>query len=196
MHYKKLSLVLILFLSLSMLSSTIILTTNAGIKPIESPVYDNTLNLKTSTTFNITISINDLPGSLNNWTWAKAQGYCTGSGTTGDPYLINNHLFKSTFGYCLEIFHSRKHFRVLNCDFMISIGLVGAIFLFNTTNGLIEDNQMPYFTFGIDINNCTDITLRDNNCSLGTFGFLIQNSKDLSFISNDVERNSGDGYPV
>jgi hypothetical protein len=38
-----------------------------------------------SSTINNTIVINDLSGYPQNWTWAKAQGICTGSGTEKIP---------------------------------------------------------------------------------------------------------------
>jgi len=40
-----------------------------------------------STIYDTPIEINDLPGSLINWTWAKDQGYCTGSGTSSNPFM-------------------------------------------------------------------------------------------------------------
>ncbi len=54
-------------------------------------------NLKSSIRTEITtpIVINDLPSSPTNWTWAEGQGYCTGSGTLSDPYIISELFFNS-----------------------------------------------------------------------------------------------------
>jgi len=140
--------------------------------------------LHISATYNSTIVIDDT-NPVSDWATAKAAGYCTGTGTSGDPYIISNDLFNvTTWGYCLQIMHSRKYFRVLDSEFMNSG--VGSMFLFNTSNGLVQGNQMPGFIFGIDVNNCSDITFRSNNCSLGTLGFLVQNSRSLIFDSNIV----------
>ena len=82
------------------------------VSPKISVENDDTVNLKISATFDTT-EINDYPGSLNNWSWAKSQGICTGSGTQSDPYVIDGHIFHPTVVWdCLRIFNSRKYFTI------------------------------------------------------------------------------------
>ncbi|MHA1933086.1 MAG: hypothetical protein ACW96X_11120, partial [Promethearchaeota archaeon] len=72
----------------------------------------NEIDFKTLKTSSILtdFQINDI--GTSNWTWAKLSGYCTGSGTSGDPYLIENQIFEYSIGpgNCLEILNSRKYF--------------------------------------------------------------------------------------
>lgn len=142
----------------------------------------NKINLRNSATHIAPITINDLPGSPINWTWAKSQGYCTGSGTIGDPYIIQNDIFNIGFGWCLFILNSRKYFRVINCTFRITSG--EGIFLFNTTNGFIERNDFYNMDFGVDIANCSYIDVLDNNATMCLAGYLIDNGKFLTISSN------------
>ena len=51
-----------------------------------------------------------------NWAWAKTSGICTGSGTSGDPYKIQNQIFEYgiALGDSLQILNSRKYFELIN----------------------------------------------------------------------------------
>ena len=43
----------------------------------------------------LTPKLIDADHPTDNWAKAKADGWCTGSGTYGDPYIIENHKFKT-----------------------------------------------------------------------------------------------------
>jgi len=143
-------------------------------------------DLKTSTEYNVTIVIDDTNPAID-WATRKAEGLCTGSGTAADPYIISGHIFNSF----LNIIHSRKHFRIQNCEFTDNIY---GMWISNISNGIIEDNHVSNALFGFDIMNCSHIEFRNNNCSLlGNTGFLAQFSNDLSFYSNIVSKKTSDG---
>jgi parallel beta-helix repeat protein len=131
-------------------------------------------NLNISTIYDTLIEINDLPGSLTNWSWAKDQGYCTGFGTSNNPYIISNHIFNTSglSGSPLMIYHSRKHFTIENCLF-IGHPSYGGIFMRNVSNGEITGNSMA-----------------------GNTGALLymQNSS-YNIISNNIASN-GDAYGI
>jgi len=136
----------------------------------------STLNTSASTEINTTITIDDLPGSLTNWTWAKDQAYCTGSGTQANPYIISDIFFNTTsFTWnCLTIRHSRKYFIVRDCKFKGSTQYAG-IQLDNTTNGLVTKNFMYPFTGALVwVYNSSDNVIQNNNASGGFYyGVLI-----------------------
>jgi len=138
-----------------------------------------TLNTSASTEINTTVIIDDLPGSLTNWTWAKDQGYCTGLGTQSDPYVISDIFFNtSTVNWnCLTIKHSRKHFIVRDCEFK-GAALYGGIQLHNTTNGVITENMMYPLTGALVwVFNASYNVIQNNNASAGFFfGFLIDSN--------------------
>ncbi|MBA7554462.1 hypothetical protein ES705_47083 [subsurface metagenome] len=149
--------------------------------------------LKISATYNRPIEIDDADPT-KNWATAKALGICTGSGTSGDPYIISNVLFNTTSGsVCLSISNSIKHFRVLNCEFIIS-GFSAGITLDNTEYGLIEDNQLPRnISINILVDHCSLVTLRDNNCSASGTGIAVAYSTCVALYSNIVNDNLGNG---
>jgi parallel beta-helix repeat protein len=149
--------------------------------------------LKISATHTYRLEIDDADPT-KDWATVKAAGNCTGSGTSGDPYIISGDTFNTTSGSeCLSILNSRKHFRVLNCEFIIS-GFSAGIWLDNTTNGLIEGNQLPRNIFlNIVANNCSQIILRDNNCSTSIAGIVVSNSEYVNLYSNIANDNLADG---
>lgn len=130
-----------------------------------------------SAIYNTPIVIDDLPGSLINWSWAKDQGYCTGSGTSGDPYIIKNHIFNTTAipASPLWIRHSLKYFVIEDCHF-IGQALYGGIFLRNVTNGKIVGNSMGFPTGAlIYMQNSSYNIISNNNASYGTsYGIVIE----------------------
>jgi len=117
--------------------------------------YEQTMinsDLRTSGTYE-NITIDNLPGSSNNWAWAENQVWCSGSGTLLDPYIIEGHIFnmsRSIDG--LKIYNSHnKYFIVRNCTFKWneltnSIPMMG-IYLLNTTHGRIEDNLIYHLGY-------------------------------------------------
>ncbi len=89
------------------------------------------------------IVINDLPGSLNNWTWAVTQPWCSGSGTEADPYIIENmNIDANLTDSCISIWHSEAIFIIQGCTLNNSTtGSNGGVFLTNVTNGNIIGNS-------------------------------------------------------
>ena len=146
-------------------------------------------DLRTSAVYNTSIEIDDT-NPASDWATQKAAGICTGSGTVADPYIIRDHVFNSF----LNIQHSRKHFRVLNCEFTDD---VYGMWILNISNGLIKDNHVSNALFGFDIMNCSYLEFRNNNCSLlSNTGIFAQTSNDLSFYSNIVSNNPTNGFTL
>ncbi len=151
-----------------------------------------------STIYTDPISIDDLPGSLTNWSWAKDQGYCTGSGTSGSPYVIKNHIFNtSAFSTTpLVIENSRKYFEIENCLYIGHSSYAG-IFLRNVTNGKITGNSMAPPTGAlIYMRNSSYNTISNNIASYGlVYGILLEGSMGLTrfnTISNNIVSNNLD----
>ena len=100
-----------------------------------------------------------------NWSWARAQPWCTeGDGTKEYPYIIEN----VTIIYppaidCLTIRNSRKHFTVRNCTLKDNtIASFAGIRLNNVTNGQIVDNQVYNNSYGIYLKDCHDNIISGN----------------------------------
>ena len=182
---------------------------------------DDIDKLKISVTYT-GIIIDDLPGSLTNWTWAITQPWCTqGSGSSGDPYIIENAEFDSAGGSCLLIYHSRKDFIIRNCTFKNSGFTFPGLLLYNTSNGVITNNSDYNTSFMIHLSNCSknsitgniasgndqigislffssDNTVNGNTACNNTYcGIYLHGTNENNDISgNIVYNNSGDGIYV
>ncbi|MFX1567356.1 MAG: NosD domain-containing protein [Promethearchaeota archaeon] len=148
-------------------------------------------NIKISGTYE-NITIDNLPGSWNNWEWAENQEWCTGLGTLQNPYIIQGHTLgiDSIFDG-IDIQNSEDiYFIIENCTFFwdgfISIGFESAISLVNVTNGLINDNLIHGMPIGIELTQCEDIILTKNTI-YGTMGAIyISQSESIEIYDNTV----------
>lgn len=141
------------------------------------------------TELNDIIIIDDLPVSLTSWIWAKEQGYCTGSGTMGDPYIISDFFFNTphySFN-CLTIINSYKYFIIEDCLFKGNSEYAG-VGLHNTTKGLIRSNELYPLTGGLVwIHNSSLNEISRNNASAGYyFGIYINGNCSSNIISNNL----------
>jgi len=111
--------------------------------------------LKSSATY-FDIVIDD--SSVNNWTWAKSQGYCTGSGIISDPYILENHVFLFDNKVSLTIVNSEKYFVIRDSVFMGSNNGTG-LYLKNVTNGWIQECTFSNLHQSMILENCNRSTL-------------------------------------
>ena len=102
------------------------------------------------------IEINNL--GTNNWSWAAEQDWCSGEGTKGNPYIIENLQINGGSGSNtgINITHSHGiYFIIRNCE--ISDGNYG-ILIYNTTDGRLEQNNCHH-------NNKAGILLNHESCN-------------------------------
>ncbi|KKK46172.1 MAG: hypothetical protein Lokiarch_03580 [Candidatus Lokiarchaeum sp. GC14_75] len=140
--------------------------------------YENNLkNLKNSGYWPLpNISINDL--AWNNWVWAATKDWCSGTGTLGDPYIIENVTIKNSMEG-IKIRDSIKYFVVRNVT--IYNVTISGIKLNNVTNGVFFDNN-------ISSNILWGMYLSDSNYNLIKENFIFNNSEDgilLKMLSNN-----------
>lgn len=101
---------------------------------------------------------------LENFTWSKAAiiyPWCNGSGTKADPYIIDKvyidglYIGKDYSYYSnILIRHSRAHFIIRDCS-LHKCGRYAdsnaGIYLFNTTNGVLINNNLTYNRGSIEL---------------------------------------------
>ena len=159
-----------------------------GVNETSSKVKSSAL-----TELNDIVIVDDLPGSMTNWTWAKAQGYCTGSGTMVDPYIISDFFFNTSIYYynCLTIINSRKYFIIEDCLFKGVSGYAG-VELDNTTNGLIRSNELyPLTGELVWIHNSSLNEISGNNASAGSYyGILIHGLSNNNSVHRNIIRDN------
>jgi len=84
------------------------------------------------------------PGS--NWAWAVSQTWCTGSGTEGDPYLLENLEIDGLGGDCITIQNSNAYFIIRTCT--LHNGNYASL-LSNVANGTLIGNDFTNNVYGI-----------------------------------------------
>ncbi len=87
-----------------------------------------------------------VPGS--DWAWAVTQTWCTGSGTEGDPYLLENLEIDGLGGDCINIQNSNAYFIIRTCTLYNGYN---AIYLNNVANGKLIENDFSNNVFGMHI---------------------------------------------
>jgi len=116
--------------------------------------------------------IDDLGNGNYTWEEAEDEFWCSGDGTKGNPYIINNLDIDGTdASACIYIKNSDCYFEIINC------------WLYNSYScGIIIKNAR----FGrIFLNNCSD-----NYCH----GIFLEKSHNISIESNTAFNNQiGDG---
>ncbi len=145
------------------------------------------------------ITIDDSPGSPNNWAWAKTQPWSSGSGTLLDPYIIENHILNlSSSSHGIRVTNSISSYFVIRNNIIQwneitnTVPMTG-IFLINTTKGKIVTNTIYNITKGIHLNNCSNVDILNNIIYDQTTpinhmeeGILIENSYFLNISKNKV----------
>lgn len=133
----------------------------------------STKNLKTAVAYN-SIIINDLPGSLTNWSWAETQPWFGGgSGTEQDPYLLEDLIVDgNATDNCITILNSEAYFQIIDCTLSnSSTGTNGAIYLYNVSNGVVSGNLIANNSHGIYLDgSSSSIEIYDNEIFGDTTG--------------------------
>jgi len=114
-----------------------------------------------------------------------------GSGTLGDPYIIDLLQFNDTIsGACVSISSTTAHFRIVDCAFSpISPGF--AINVNNAENGLIMGCVTTVNAHSINVYGSTNITLFE--CTLSGTCVIIEQSGDCGVNNCSIDGAPGDG---
>ncbi|MHA1673347.1 MAG: right-handed parallel beta-helix repeat-containing protein, partial [Promethearchaeota archaeon] len=144
------------------------------------------------------ISIDNTGG--NDWVSTESSyDWCTGSGTKGDPYLIENVTVTPGVGMPFRIRNSREiYFKIQNCSSAStsSVAGYGGITIENSEFGeLIGNNFSEGDGTGIVFVDCDNMTVQDNLLSGNGFhGILLSGNPEScdenTFIGNIFINNS------
>ncbi|MFW9878076.1 MAG: NosD domain-containing protein [Candidatus Thorarchaeota archaeon] len=122
----------------------------------------------------------------NNWSDAKTALICTGSGTYGDPYVIEYYDIEGQrveTGIFIE--NTSEYFKIENCSFFsLEIG----IRLNNVSTGIISNNNFSSNDRGINLYaNAFNISIIGNNFIKNYEGirFYISSNSDNNTIINN-----------
>ncbi|MBD3194760.1 MAG: hypothetical protein GF317_06880 [Candidatus Lokiarchaeota archaeon] len=133
----------------------------------------------------------------HNWTWAKNQPWCSGSGLWGDPYIIENlSINGQNLESCIKIFNSDVFFQIKNCTVYNSSrgsfpSYKAGIELQDVDNGIIENCSIyDNSGYGISLWLCKNNTMKNNK--INNDEIWNQNS-DQNFILNNTFTNVDGG---
>ncbi|MFX1500013.1 MAG: nitrous oxide reductase family maturation protein NosD [Promethearchaeota archaeon] len=140
--------------------------------------------------------IDDLGGGDFTWEEAATQDWCSGSGTSEDPYLISDQTFDGySYTHSLSISNSRKHF-IVEFSTFIDSGSAG-LYLYNDTNGQVLNNVIFNNGYGIALVNVTDSVISGNEIyDNDQDGINIENVNDSVISGNEIYDNSWDGIYI
>ncbi|OLS16616.1 MAG: hypothetical protein HeimC3_02420 [Candidatus Heimdallarchaeota archaeon LC_3] len=111
----------------------------------------------------------------------------TGSGSTNDPYVINDCDIRNNAGSAIEIIDTVSHFVIMNCYlFENDIG----IYLHNASNGILQNNTIFDNNVGIVVGLSENTTLTANNIQFSFNEGLIFNVSSLTHICNNTIVNN------
>ena len=129
----------------------------------------------------------------NNWTAAKNAGICTGEGTYSDPYVIEDLVINGeSSGSCILIENSDVFFRIEDCNLYNSGDYPTAgIFLNNTNNGLLIDNDCSSNGSGISLQNSNNNTISGNIASYNNYTGILFSSGDYNTVSENTACYNG-----
>ena len=148
---------------------------------------------------NITIDGSATGVGARNWSRAVAEGWCSGSGTVSDPYVIENiTIIDGVLDNGILIGNSSVYFRIKNCTIINSgSGSPNAgIKLINVNNGTIINNNCTKNFFGIYMENCTNNTISGNSLNKNRDGINLLNSNFTDIMDNNITKNNDNGIYI
>jgi len=130
---------------------------------------------------------------------ASSEGW-KGSGTEGDPYIIENYDINGTgYGYCLYIGNTTAYFVVRNCSLHDVWGNWGiylansGLYLYNVTGGILDKNTVANNYFGIFLYSSNSNTITNNNASNNGYGIWLFFSSNNTIANNNASSNTAYG---
>jgi len=157
--------------------------------------YSVSLNKNLSQSINIA----NIHITGNNWTDAITAGICTGSGTSSDPYVIDNEIIDANgYGAGILIENSDAYFKISNCQVYNSEGFrtyYAGISLFNVSNGQVINNNCSFnkgngISLSDSDNNIVQGNIANNNSKSGMF---IEDSDNNKIVKNTANHNNESG---
>ena len=149
------------------------------------------LNLKISDNWvliDTTIIIDDTQVGTYDWATINATyDWCSGAGTIGDPYIIENlTMIGYNYDACIKISDSSTNFIIRNCTF---INTGRALYITGSSYGKLVNNTFSNNSVGASFGFCQDFTISENRFNNNSVGLLISQG-DNYFISNNSFRNN------
>ncbi|MFW9971399.1 MAG: hypothetical protein ACFFDF_14490 [Candidatus Odinarchaeota archaeon] len=172
-----------------------------GIIVVSSLVFNSDLSINLRTNNNLglddqILKTSKISGKIHingnaDWVDFKNAGNCTGSGTSSDPYLIEDLVIDAEgVGSCIFIENCNVDFLILNCTLTNSEGvwntdLDGGIKLINTSNAKIINNTANNNNFALYADQCNN-TVVIGNTFANRYGIRVISCNNFLAYFNDL----------
>ncbi|MCK4285021.1 MAG: right-handed parallel beta-helix repeat-containing protein [Candidatus Lokiarchaeota archaeon] len=132
----------------------------------------------------------------NNWSSAKAQGICSGSGTISDPYVIIDLIIDGGgLGPCIHIRNSDVYFKIEKC-ILFNSGYVYGILLVDVNNSQIINNNCSNNGGGIWVVRGEYNVISGNNVYNNNGTGIELYSSDNNIVSGNIVKDNGCGIQL
>lgn len=126
--------------------------------------------------------------------FTNASGVTWGSGTSGDPYIINNHRMNTTKAHGIYIGNTTKYYIIENCFIDDNAGTRTGIYINNADNGIIRNSLVNDSKVGIRIEASDGTTIQNCQISNSTDDGVQMVNSNINLVEDCfVHNNSGDG---
>jgi len=143
----------------------------------------------------------DLDGvDAHNWTWAVAQDWCSGAGTEGDPYLIENVSISVDDGSnpALKIMDNATVFITLSNVTVTNANVDGdGVWIEDCANIIINNcNFNDNGNYGLYMINVNATTITSTNCIGNGYGIYMDNCVLNTLTALNCSENAIDGIDL
>jgi parallel beta-helix repeat protein len=134
-----------------------------------------------------------------DYNFTLANGVTSGSGTVGDPYIIENYIINSSAAFGIDIRNTTAYFIIRNCVIENGITSPGAgymgIRLSTVVNGRVENCVSRNNNYGIALYYESENNVITNNTFENSYwyGIRLENSHN-NLISNNLIKNFSSSY--
>jgi len=118
------------------------------------------------------------------------NGVVSGNGTASNPYVIEGWNISATSVNGISIQNTSMHFIVRDCFVHDGGWSHHGIFLYNSFNGVLTDNNCSNNTHGIRLFSSDDNIISNNTCSDNEYGTYLINSWRNAIRNNTCSSNS------
>jgi parallel beta-helix repeat protein len=141
------------------------------------------------------IYVNDLDPNYNWSKTAAENDWCTGSGTWGDPYIIENVTIDSeNTSDCIKIENSNVPFIIRNCTLMFTAEQGTGINLQNTDNGKLSNNTCSFNLYGIMLYSCDNNTILGNILNSNSYAGIFMSSGEFNNCTGNTINGGKVGF--
>lgn len=127
--------------------------------------------------------------------FTSANGVTSGTGTPGDPFIINDWEIDATTAIAIDISGTRAYFVIRNC--LLKNGAVGTndgLMLNNVENGTVRNNVIINNMHGIHVQSSSYNLVHANNVSSNmNDGIYLDDSFNNSITNNSCWMNQANG---